>query len=309
MVRFGKYMLIDELGGLDLARPESTWNLVPAPPETLAICRWRADHIDPVCGANCDCLECPPGNPGFHHRCAELRPQLPLPEHPNVIRLFEIGRREEYYFVALQLVRGVRVGSVLHRGASLPIAMALFIAAEVARGLAALHALPTARGPGLVHDNLSPEAILVTAEGTVVVSSLIRCPVRKSDLHWLTPDHLHDAPVDHRTDLFALGMVLYTMLTGHHILEDATQGGELRLAALQRFTASPPSGLRRDVPPQLDRIVERALARPLLQRYQHAAELERDLRQVLASMAPRFAQADLAQYLRQLDLPMHPAMP
>jgi len=308
-VRFGKYLLVDEIGGLAIAHPQSEGGGAVALPDSLAICRWPVGSIDPQCGPDCDCLECPPGNPQFHRRCAELLPQLPFPVHPNLIRLFAIGRIEDWYFVALQLVRGVQLGWPARQGALLPIPLAIYIAAEVARGLAALHALPPKSQPGLVHANLSPAAILLTADGQVIVSSLIRSPVLKGNIDWLTPDQLHDAPCDPRTDLFALGMVLYTLLTGQHIIADDARGGAQHGELLSQFTATPPSTLRRDVPPQLDRIVMRALARPLAQRYPDAVTLERELRQVLAAVAPRFAQSDLAQYLQPLDLPLHPAMP
>jgi serine/threonine protein kinase len=198
--------------------------------------------------------------------------------HPNVVTVFDFGETDGLYYFTMEFVDGQNVRQLVEAGR---------LAAEAAVKLAmqVCDALQYAHDEGLVHRDIKPENILVDRKGRVKIAdfglarlvgltpaylTLTGSHEVMGTLYYMAPEQLRRSHrVDHRADIFSLGVVLYEMLTG-----------ELPVG---RF-AWPSHKARGDR--RLDAIVLKALAREPEQRYQDAAELKRDLEAVLAAPAP-----------------------
>jgi len=195
-------------------------------------------------------------------------------DHPNVVRTIEMGCADGQYFLALEYLRGQTVLTLLGRAAELrsflPLGMILRIAADVTAGLSYAHDARDSWGRplGLVHRDISPSNLFVTYDGVGKVLDFGiaragtwepgRAPV-KGKLPYVSPEQARGLPVDRRSDLFALGVVLHEALTLRPLFR-----GKSDLETVQRVLEAPvpkPSSLRSACPPELDRLVLALLAR------------------------------------------------
>ena len=193
-------------------------------------------------------------------------------EHPNICTVHEIGETAEgRLFLAMPLYDGETVERRIARG-PLPVEDAVAIAVQVARGLAKAHA------QGIVHRDVKPSNVLVTSDGVVKLLDFGIAKLADVTLTggagplgtaaYMSPEQRSGGPVDHRTDLWSLGVVLHEMLAGRRPLDPGAE---------TQAWPPPVSALRPDAPPALDRIVATALARDPARRYASAQAMERDL--------------------------------
>src|SRR6185295_14023546 len=224
--------------------------------------------------------------------------------HVNIAQVFEVGRVADEYFLALEYVDGRDLRRTLsflgHRKLRLPVDLALFIGREVANGLAYAHRRTTSDGAAmnLVHCDISPPNVLVSFEGETKV---IDFGIAKSALRgtatdpkmgfgkfgYMAPEQLiRGGAVDHRTDIYAAGVVLYELLTGKRLYE---AGAEPDYRALARKVAKGEYDLPSDTDPALapyDDLVATALRPRQEDRYQSAAELRDAIQQSLVGINP-----------------------
>ncbi len=200
-------------------------------------------------------------------------------EHPNVCTVHEIGETDDGQ---LYIVMAYYDGETLDRriaGGPLPVAEALRVAAEVARGLAKAHER------GIVHRDVKPANVVVTRDGHVKVldfgiAKLADAAVTHTGgvvgtVAYMSPEQALGEPVDRRTDVWSLGVVLYEMLTGQRPFGGPGEQA-IRYAALTAEPA-PAASLRAEVPDALDAILRRALAKRPADRHDGAAELLAEL--------------------------------
>ncbi len=241
----------------------------------------------------------------------EAKIALPL-THGNIVSVFDFGEVAGSYFLAMEYIHGQNLQAVLHRcrqtATPVPIAAALHVANEVAKGLAYAHGYLTPQGEraGVVHLDVSPQNVLVSYDGAVKLTDfgIARAraqaggagPVR-GKAAYLAPEQLDGGPVDARTDLYALGCVLYEMLTGVRAFEGATETETVEL--VKGGEPKPPSALRPELGPY-DELVMRCLEREPGRRWQKAAELQVALQQALFGIAPDYGPAALSDWMREL---------
>jgi serine/threonine-protein kinase len=203
-------------------------------------------------------------------------------DHPNVIKFLK-PRHKSRMYAAMELVEGKSLRALLEQEHPLPAARALAIAQQVAEALAHMHER------GVVHRDLKPENILITPAGQVkIVDFGIALDKSARRLTWVglsgtigTPDYIAPEQIggrrgDARTDIYALGTILYEMLTGN-----LPFAGESALAVMRAKTDGEPRPLTYfapDIDPHLEAIVLKAIERLPRDRYQSAAELLHDLR-------------------------------
>lgn len=200
-------------------------------------------------------------------------------DHASVCTVYEIGEAEGVPFIAMAFIEGETVARKVRSGA-LDIAQALKIAADVADGLEAAHSR------GIVHRDIKAANIMVTSQGSAKIldfglarmgfSSGLTVPGAVMGTPcYMSPEQVNGQPLDHRTDLWSLGVVLYEMLAGKLPFH-----GDNIVALVKAIHGPPPSlrGLRPDVPEEVERVVYKALAREPGQRYQSATEMRDDLR-------------------------------
>ena len=214
-------------------------------------------------------------------------------DHPNIVRITEVGRADDEYFLVMELVQGKPLASLLQHAEKtktpLPHQMGALIVANAAAGLHHAHQLTDASGQplGLVHRDVSPQNIMISFEGSVKVIDfgIARALGRLGDtnagslkgkLGYMAPEQARGEPVDARADIFSLGVVLWECLTGRRLFLR-----ENELATLRALVYEPiplPSKLTR-VPSALESITKLALARNLNERFQTAEEMRIALEQ------------------------------
>ena len=236
-----------------------------------------------------------------------------LLDHPNIPRIIEVGHDEDGYFLAMEAVPGKTLSAILRRAARrerpLGQADAAFIVGRAAAALGYAHAHTDADGRPLniVHRDVSPENILVSFEGAVKVidfgiasahgrMSETQVGGLKGKVEYMSPEQAAGAPVDHRSDVFSLGVVLWEALSGRRLFRRETD-----LAVMRAISNEPiprPSGAR-PIPPRLERIVMTALERSPEDRFQDAHEMALLLERY-AFRTDGFEPAALVTQLKQL---------
>jgi len=206
-------------------------------------------------------------------------------DHPNIVRLFDCGTVGKSEYIAMEYVAGQNLRALLTRGqraGGLRVPLACHLASEVCAGLAHAHAR------NIVHLDLSPENLIVGYEGEVKIldfgvaqagvgqpeqvgspGSLGASDQRPGKSAYMSPEQLQGRVVDHRSDLFGLGVCLHELLTGHRLFKASR--------ATDRNEIAPPSLKNPDVSPSLDRVILRALAEEPGDRYGSAVELREAL--------------------------------
>jgi serine/threonine protein kinase len=213
-------------------------------------------------------------------------------DHPNIAQVHDIGLDAGEYFFAMEYVHGQDLAHVLHRAPQhrLHLENALHIAIGVCAGLHCAHIARDATGRALdiVHRDVNPSNVLVSYQGTVklvdfgvakaaTLVSETREGVIKGKYGYMSPEQCLGDPLDRRSDVFAVGILLWEMTVGRRLYMFK---GEL--ASLQRIVyvdAPRPSKFEPHYPAELEHIVMRALARDPRQRYQSAEQLQIDLEQ------------------------------
>jgi serine/threonine-protein kinase len=217
--------------------------------------------------------------------------------HPNIIRCYATGKQCGRYYLAMELVEGASLGDWLYRLGRLSVGDAVHVALAVARGLQHAHQ------NGLVHRDVKPDNILLTREGEIKLADLgLAKGVLEEDVSatqtgqgagtpvYMAPEQARNArDVDPRSDLYALGCVLYQMLTGQFPFR-AGSSLEVILAKIEG-QYSPAAELNPEVPACLDAVLALLLAPHPDDRYQSATDLINELEELgLAYVTPHFIQ-------------------
>jgi Tol biopolymer transport system component len=198
--------------------------------------------------------------------------------HPNIVAVYDIGRDGDTYWIATELVGGESLAKVIERG-PLGVPRALEIGRQIADGLAAAHAA------GIVHRDLKPANIMVTRDGRVKILDFGLALRRRTSQDsttidmtdegtvlgtagYMSPEQVRGEVVDHRSDLFSFGVILYEMLGGKR----AFAGGS-SVEVMHAILKEDPPELPASVPPVFDRIMRRCLQKDRERRFQTAADL------------------------------------
>lgn len=207
--------------------------------------------------------------------------------HANVVQTFDVGETEGAYFIVMEFVDGVSLRGVLDafkpNRRVMPVATATLIIAEAARGLAYAHkaADDTGKPLNIVHRDVSPPNILLSRQGEVKVTDFglakAASQLEKTDpgvvkgkFSYLCPEAVDGLEVDHRADIFSLGIVLFELLTGRRLFYGETDYQTVQL--VQRAHVPSMRLLNPNVPPLLDDVCHKALVRDREWRYQTADE-------------------------------------
>ena len=201
--------------------------------------------------------------------------------HPNIVGIYDWGQEGSTYFIVMELVEGRSLRDVLREEGPLLPRRAIEISAEAAAALSVAHR------SGLVHRDVKPGNLLMAADGKVKVtdfgiarawddsSELTKTGAVIGTATYFSPEQAQGVPADERSDIYALGVVMYEMLTGRPPFS-----GESPVAVAYQHVsalAAQPSLDNPDVPPDVDRIVMRAIDKDPELRYQTAEELRQDL--------------------------------
>jgi serine/threonine-protein kinase len=201
--------------------------------------------------------------------------------HHGIVSVYDSGTDGDTPYIVMQYIEGRTLADFLGSGKTLPPMQAATIGQEIAEALGAAHA------QGVIHRDIKPANVMITREGKVLVmdfgiARLISGPETAPQTSavlgtasYLSPEQAQGQPVDARSDIYALGVVLYEMLTGR----PPFTGDSPMAIAYKQVNATPeaPSSLNPDVPPELDAVVMRALSKNPANRYQTGREFADDL--------------------------------
>ncbi|MEO6951992.1 MAG: protein kinase [Polyangia bacterium] len=234
--------------------------------------------------------------------------------HANICQIFELGRVAESHFIAMEFVWGKDVLQMQNRFRKLrqkmKPEMAAYIVSKICEGLDYAHKKKDAQGRplGIIHRDISPQNILVSYEGELKVidfgiakaasrSSKTQAGVLKGKFGYMSPEQVRGLPLDRRSDIFAIGTILYELLTAERLFYGESDFETLE--KVRNVDVPPPTTVNPSIPKQLERIIMRALSKDVEGRYQWAAEMAEDLNAFLVSTDPVFSAANLSQWMRE----------
>lgn len=233
-------------------------------------------------------------------------------QHPNVAQILDLGEHGDLLYIVMEWVDGEALSLLMRAadqaGERIPLPLAVGIVERASWGLHAAHEVTNEheQNAGIVHRDVSPQNILVAYNGAVKVVDfgVAKAPglsgmetntgSLKGKVPFMSPEQASGGRIDRRTDIFAIGILLYKLLTGNHPFV-----GPNDLATLQNIIAEEPLPLRAidpSIPPDLEAIVLRCLAKDPHGRFSSMA----DLAHALQTTAPRVSEQDIASYIGRL---------
>jgi len=222
--------------------------------------------------------------------------------HPNILEIHDVGHDNGVHYAVTELLEGETLRERLKRG-RLPVRKAVAIADAISRGLGAAHA------QGVIHRDVKPENVLLTSDGRVKVldfgiaslhepeasalgsdeateiSTITATGSLIGTVGYMSPEQVRGQPVDARSDVFALGCLLYEMLTVQQTFKRPSPAETL--AAVLQDDPDPPGSLVPEIPPGVDRVVMRCLEKEPAERFQSAADVAFALRAAEGSRGHR----------------------
>jgi len=207
--------------------------------------------------------------------------------HPGIVTIYDAWDQDDASFIAMEYVEGPNLHQRLRRGPPLTVQQVLELAGQIA------DALDYAHGRGIVHRDLKPGNILLAAGGQAKVADfgvakIVNATITEQGailgtLHYLSPEQVMGRPLDGRSDLFSFGVILYELLSGRRPFSGADLNESM--VAIVQSRPAPASAVNPALPPQLDAVLERALAKEPEQRFSSGAELVAALRAALQGSA------------------------
>jgi len=235
--------------------------------------------------------------------------------HPNVAQVFDLGSHEDTHWIAMEYLHGEPLREVLRHimevGPALDAPLAARIIADAAEGLHSAHELRGKDGQplNLVHRDVTPHNLFLTYDGVVKVVdfgiakvtgrlSTTQAGTLKGKIAYMAPEQIRGKAIDRRTDIFALGVVLWELTTGRRLFRMDTD-----LETVERVQACvvpPPSSMSYDYPVELESIVMRALQKRPEDRYQTARDFSRALQQYLMQAGQFVGPEEISVYVENL---------
>ncbi len=234
--------------------------------------------------------------------------------HVNICQIFDLGRQGDTYYIAMEYVDGAdlfkMMRSLSEQDIDVPIDVAAYVAQEICTGLDYAHRKKDAQGRplGIIHRDISPQNILISHWGEVKIidfgiakaatqSKKTQAGVIKGKYYYMSPEQAWGDQVDHRSDIFSAGIILYEVLTGQmlYLEEDVSK----LMNMVRRAEIPRPTRRRPDIPPQLENVVMKALAKAPEDRWQSANDFQVALTSFLYSYSPDFTPERLASVLKQ----------
>ncbi len=256
--------------------------------------------------------------------------------HANIVHVFDFGHVDGTFYLAMEVVEGIDLMRLFHAvrttGDGFPPVIAAYIGHQVAAGLAYAHRKVDDHGQplGIVHRDVSPHNVMVSFEGQVKILDfgIARTRARalermqedvdvfglrrasageetiKGKVAYMSPEQAHGRPVDQRSDIYSLGVVLHELLTGKLLFRTKDRMAALEL--VRRQPIPPLLQVAPELPEELAAIVDRALARELDERYQSARGLQSDLSGFLHRADPVVDDEVLSNFVAQYQRPGPP---
>ena len=233
--------------------------------------------------------------------------------HANVVHIHELGKHDDAYYIAMEYVPGKDLRSLLERFRRrkeiMPTAMAVYCATKICEGLDYAHRKKDARGQELfiIHRDVSPQNILISFEGEVKIidfgiakaanrSQKTQAGILKGKFGYMSPEQVRGLPIDRRSDIFAVGVIIYEMLTGEKLFVGESDFSTLEKVRNAEVPA--PRQFNPNIPAGLEKVVMKALAREQEERYQWSSDLQEDLMRFLLAGDAIYSGKHLAAFMK-----------
>jgi serine/threonine protein kinase len=234
--------------------------------------------------------------------------------HAQIAQIFDLGKVGDAYFIAMEFVHGKDLRAIFDRarkrGETVPVPMACYLAMKACEGLDYAHNKKDAAGRDLhlVHRDVSPQNVLLSYDGEVKIidfgiakaagkAGRTQAGILKGKFGYMSPEQVRGLPLDRRSDIFAVGIVLYELLTGERLFVGESDFSTLE--KVRNVEIMPPSTYNRRIPEELEQIVLKALAKDVDDRYQTAMDLHDDLQSFMYTSGNFFSRKDLSAYMRK----------
>jgi serine/threonine-protein kinase len=234
--------------------------------------------------------------------------------HPNVTQLYELGEAEGTWYMAMEYLHGETLSALARAlwrsGEMIPWPICVRIAAQACEGLQHAHDLAGDSGEplGLVHRDVSPQNLLVTYAGIVKVMdfgiakaagkiSQTNTGALKGKVSYMSPEQVRGRPVDRRSDVFSLGVVLWELSTGRRLFKDESEFESMR--RVTEAEVRPPTELGARIPQELEKVILRALSREPDDRFPTAAQMQRELELIIAKRGYVVGSSELSTLMRK----------
>ncbi|MFZ5438800.1 MAG: protein kinase domain-containing protein [Myxococcota bacterium] len=231
----------------------------------------------------------------------------------NIAQIYELNNLSNSYFIAMEYVSGKDMRAVFDRcrkrGEPAPIPLTCYLISECCKGLDYAHRAKDRQGRdmSIVHRDVSPQNALISYDGEVKIidfgiakaagkATKTQAGILKGKFGYMSPEQIRGLPLDGRSDLFAIGVCLYEMLTGERLFVGDSDFSVLE--KVRKVEVLPPSHFNRRIPEQLEKIVMKALAKDVDDRYQHCSELGEALLAFMYSTGNTFSRKDLSAFMR-----------
>jgi serine/threonine protein kinase len=284
---FGKYLLLERIGAGGMAEVFRTIATGPEGFQRSLVIKRILPHLSQ--------------DASFVRMFIDEAKLSGLLSHPNLVQIFEFGKVEESFFIAMEYVHGRTLSALQDKlgetGRLAPVAASVEIARQICVGLHYAHALHSNDGRplGIVHRDISPSNLMLGFHGGVKIldfgiarvaeglrQSRTQVGSVKGKISYMAPEQIRLEEIDSRSDIFALGIVLHEMLTGRRLFRSNSDYGASRLVL--ELPIPLPSTQNPEVPAVLDSVVMRALDRNRDARYATAGDVARDLELVMLEM-------------------------
>ncbi len=236
--------------------------------------------------------------------------------HPSIVHVYDVAEDEGLKYIAMEYIHGETIADIVTRGLQadkyLPLEHAIHIVRQAAAGLAYAHERRDPEGHviRIVHRDVSPTNILVSYEGQtkIVDFGIARAQdelreeagILPGKASYMSPEQVRGTGVDHRADIFALGIILYELTLCQRLFRGPADAVMKRIV---NERIRPPTAIKRDFPPALEQIVMRALEKRPQDRYQSADQMRADLEEFLDDSSLRTGTRRVALYMNELFAP------
>ncbi len=232
--------------------------------------------------------------------------------HPNIVQIYDLGKADDTYYIAMEYVSGRNVQHLVakqqERGETIPVEHVVRIVAGVCDGLFYAHSRKDYNGQQLniVHRDISPQNVLVSLAGGVKVVDFgiakastqlaqTRAGVLKGKYAYMSPEQVKGAKIDHRSDIFAVGLVMYEMLTGQRAFE--RESSLKTLKAIVQEKPLNPRELNPEIPMDVVKLLSKALEKNPDKRYKTAQEMQLALEEYLETSPKKSNNVRLSRFM------------
>lgn len=236
--------------------------------------------------------------------------------HSNVVPIYEFGEEKGQFYIVMEFVGGRNLRQILNKltkvGKRLAVEQILFVIGEVAKGLEHAHKsidATTGRRLNITHRDMSPQNVMISFDGEVKIVDFgiakaeskienTRAGTLKGKFGYMSPEQADGQEVDFRTDIFSLGIVLWELIAGERLFVANNEINTLR--KIRDCVVPSLNKIDPSIPPELERIVNKALARDRNLRYQSCSEMQKDISKFMNRQYPDFASQDFSQFIRSV---------